>query len=104
MTITDQRSRASLAWSARAACRDAPPDLFFPVSELGAAREQIDEAKRICAHCPVRADCLGHALRSGEPSGIWGGTTEHERRLLRRRRRTGNNETVVHLWLNDPPR
>jgi WhiB family redox-sensing transcriptional regulator len=84
MTITDQRTRASLAWTERAACRDAPPDLFFPVSHFGPAEEQINEAKMICARCPVRAECLRHALRSGEASGIWGGTTEYERRRIRR--------------------
>ncbi|HEU5157768.1 MAG TPA: WhiB family transcriptional regulator [Streptosporangiaceae bacterium] len=68
-----------------AACNDAPPDLFFPVSEFGAAGEQIAEAKRVCAGCEVRAECLSHALSRGEASGIWGGTTEHERRHLRRR-------------------
>jgi WhiB family transcriptional regulator, redox-sensing transcriptional regulator len=86
MTIADQRTRASLEWTERAACRDAPPDLFFPVSEFGAAEGQITEAKRICSACPVRADCLDHALNRGEASGIWGGTTELERRHLRRRR------------------
>jgi len=86
MTIADQRTRDSLAWTEQAACSDALPDLFFPVSEFGAAEEQITEAKRICAGCPVRIDCLDHALSRGEASGIWGGTTERERRHLRRRR------------------
>jgi len=86
MTIADQRTRDSLVWSERAACHDAPPDLFFPVSDLGAAEDQINEAKRICARCPVRTECLQYALRRGEATGIWGGTTEHERRRLRRRR------------------
>jgi WhiB family redox-sensing transcriptional regulator len=86
MTIIDQRTRDSLAWSERAACQDAVPDLFFPVSDFGAAQEQITEAKSVCARCPVRADCLHHALSRGEASGIWGGTTEYERRHLRRRR------------------
>ena len=86
MTIADQRTRDSLAWTERAACHDAPPDLFFPVSEFGVAEEQITEAKRVCARCPVHVDCLEHALSRGEASGIWGGTTERERRHLRRRR------------------
>ena len=85
MTIADQRTRDSLSWTDRAACRDAPPDLFFPVSEFGAAAEQITDAKRICAGCPVRVNCLDHALSRSEASGIWGGTTDHERRRLRRR-------------------
>ena len=91
MTITDQRTRDSLSWSERAACQDAPPDLFFPVSDFGAATAQINEAKWICGRCPVRADCLRHALSRGEASGIWGGTTELERRHLRRSRRAVGN-------------
>ncbi|HEX6472817.1 MAG TPA: WhiB family transcriptional regulator [Streptosporangiaceae bacterium] len=90
MTIAAQRTRDSLSWSERAACHDAPPDLFFPVSDAGAAQEQIDEAKQICAGCQVRADCLHHALHGAETSGIWGGTTERERRDLRRRMTAGS--------------
>jgi WhiB family redox-sensing transcriptional regulator len=46
-------------------------------------------AKAICKDCPVKLECLQHALDNDE-AGIWGGTTEKERRsLLRRRRRNG---------------
>jgi WhiB family redox-sensing transcriptional regulator len=45
---------------------------------------QAEAAKRICASCPVRANCLVSALRTGESAGIWGGTTPEERRILRR--------------------
>lgn len=40
-------------------------------------------ARRVCAHCPVRRPCLQDALDNHE-TGVWGGTTEHERRLIRR--------------------
>src|SRR5690606_4128918 len=40
------------------------------------AREQA--AKRICATCPVRTQCLTHALTYPEAYGIWGGLNEHE--------------------------
>jgi WhiB family redox-sensing transcriptional regulator len=59
------------------------PELFYPVSVAGPAEEQVEEAKQVCAVCPVTADCLSWALRAGEPAGIWGGTTPEERRYLR---------------------
>jgi WhiB family redox-sensing transcriptional regulator len=44
-------------------------------------------AKQICAGCPVRGDCLEHALASRELAfGIWGGLTAAERRALVRSR------------------
>jgi hypothetical protein len=72
-------------WTDHAICRDADPDLFFPIG-YGAPvlQDQIAAAKTVCANCPVTADCLAWALRVGEPDGIWGGTTPEERRYLRR--------------------
>lgn len=46
---------------------------------------EADRAKRICASCPVRGDCLTHALVNNEQHGIWGGLDEDERADLRRR-------------------
>ena len=66
-------------WRSAAACRSADPELFFPISVSGPAREQAAEAKTICAICPVRRECLTFALRTGQLHGIWGGTTEDER-------------------------
>lgn len=42
------------------------------------AREQ--QAKAICATCPVRAECLAVAVAAGERHGVWGGLTSDERR------------------------
>lgn len=71
-------------WSKRAACRDADPELFFPVSKVDAKnQDQIRRAKKICARCPVRKECLQEAMDSGA-EGVFGGTTEQERRELRR--------------------
>jgi WhiB family redox-sensing transcriptional regulator len=72
-------------WRHRAACRDSPADLHFPIGETGPALLQIEEAKAVCARCPVRSDCLDWALESGEDFGVWGGLSEGERRSLRRR-------------------
>ena len=59
-------------WREDAACLHADPDLFFPIASLGPALDQIDQAKQICAACPVREPCLAWALDLGVVSGIWG--------------------------------
>ena len=74
-------------WREAGACHDADPDLFFPVSTTGPMILQVADAKKICARCPVRRECLDFA-RANEPiDGIWGGTTPEERQRARRRER-----------------
>lgn len=70
------------SWQAEAACHDADAEPFFSQDE----RVQ-QQALEICAGCPVRRECLEHALAHGEQYGIWGGTREGERRRLMRERR-----------------
>jgi WhiB family redox-sensing transcriptional regulator len=72
-------------WRSVAACRSADPELFFPISDSGPALEQAAKAKTICATCRVQRECLTFALRTEQPHGIWGGTTEHERAAARQR-------------------
>jgi len=69
-------------WRKRAACRGIDPEVFYPVSD-----EDADEAKVICAMCPVRQACLEYALAHREREGVWGGATERERRRILRQRR-----------------
>jgi len=71
-------------WREDAECRDHDPELFFPEGTGEPARRQADEAKLVCKPCPVRAQCLGFALRQGEGFGVWGGTNVAERRAMRR--------------------
>jgi hypothetical protein len=72
-------------WRMRAACRDVEPELFFPISEHGRAfRDQVAAAKRVCAGCPVRGECLDFA-RAALTHGIAGGLTSEERRRITRR-------------------
>ena len=66
-------------WMAAGLCAEIDPDLFYP--ESGAPNR---DAKRICAGCDVRAECLAYALAHRERFGVWGGTTERERRRMRR--------------------
>ena len=51
--------------------------MFFP--DKG---ESARPAKRVCAGCEVRAECLQEALDRGERFGVWGGLSERERRAL----------------------
>ena len=68
-------------WQFQGACRSADPEVFFhPENERGPRRRRRQEqAKAICASCPVLAQCREHALTVREPYGIWGGMTEEDR-------------------------
>jgi WhiB family redox-sensing transcriptional regulator len=70
-------------WRDDAACRDADPEVFFPIGTAGPALRQIGEAKRICRACPAEMQCLAWALDNDVSDGVWGGTTEDERRAIR---------------------
>ncbi|HEV6953776.1 WhiB family transcriptional regulator [Promicromonospora citrea] len=69
-----------LGWQERALCAQTDPEAFFP-EKGGSTRE----AKKVCAGCEVRAECLDYALENDERFGIWGGLSERERRKLKRR-------------------
>ncbi|MFF9091111.1 WhiB family transcriptional regulator [Streptomyces sp. NPDC014991] len=73
-------------WRTWAACRGEDPELFFPISEDGASRAQIEQARRICFSCAVVHECRAWALRNREYDGVWGGLTARQRRALRPRR------------------
>ena len=73
-------------WQEAAACRGLDSEVFFhPDNERGPSRRRREQnAKRVCAHCPVRGTCLAWALRTREPYGVWGGLSTDEReRLIR---------------------
>jgi WhiB family redox-sensing transcriptional regulator len=69
-----------LSWQERALCAQTDPEAFFP-EKGGSTRE----AKKVCASCEVRSECLDYALANDERFGIWGGLSERERRKLKRR-------------------
>ncbi len=75
LLLTEDRT-----WAGYAACRGADPDLFFPAPD-----DPAIEAKKICAGCAVRQDCLDWCFLTNAAYGVWGGTTERERRRLLRR-------------------
>ena len=100
MPVSTAAWAGSAGWASRGACRDHDPDLFFPIGAAGRGLCQIAEAKAVCAYCPVRADCLGYALATGQDAGVWGGATEDERRQIRsaRPRRDARRAIVAQPW------
>lgn len=64
-------------------CRSAP-ELFFAEHP-----RDLDQAKALCAMCPVRAACLEGALERGEPYGVWGGELLDRGRIAGSKRARG---------------
>jgi WhiB family redox-sensing transcriptional regulator len=71
-------ARFAARWRDLAACRGADLEVFFP-----GRGETAGPARRVCAACPVRQQCLDYAISNRIVHGIWGGLTERERRALR---------------------
>jgi WhiB family redox-sensing transcriptional regulator len=69
----------SESWMARAVCLEFEPDWLYPApkDKAGVAR-----AKKICAGCPVQAECAAYALAHEEEFGVWGGLSERERHRI----------------------
>lgn len=72
-------------WIDQAACAGTDPDVFFPPADRHGWSP--GPARRICAACPVRVECLTDAVDRREPAGIWAGAGGGLRRQLARARR-----------------
>lgn len=70
-------------WRRDSACRPpaADPSSFY--AERDRPYEDLPWPS-FCRRCPVRADCLSTALRTGETWGVWGGFTPSARQALLR--------------------
>jgi len=66
-------------WATRAACRAQGVDMFPDAGDPEAMRAAL----AVCAECPVRVECLRHAVEHDELYGIWGGTTQRARQRIR---------------------
>lgn len=73
-------------------CASADPELFFPQEsepypgKIVSRYTDIAAAKKICAGCPIKFECLDYGLKHAE-IGIWGGLTESQRDSLRKTNR-----------------
>jgi WhiB family redox-sensing transcriptional regulator len=77
-------------WALRAACAGMDASIFFPCRGNAGMRE----AKTVCARCPVKQQCLDHAMAQGESEGIWGGLNASERERLGCRKPRVNYDIV----------
>lgn len=73
------------ALTKRALCADTDPELFFPDDRGGGVTG--GEAKKVCARCPARDECLVWALATNQRFGIWGGKSPEQRAEIRKGRR-----------------
>ena len=81
-------------WRADAACVGEPTEAFFADERWAEVEGRFVrwthaselDAKALCAVCPVRDDCLDHAMTLPERHGVWGGLNARERDRLRRKR------------------
>lgn len=73
------------AWQQKAICRGEDPEVFFlePNERHEQKRSHNATAIAICNRCPVKEQCLQHALTVPEEFGVWGGTTPEERKVIR---------------------
>jgi len=70
-------------WHRYATCLGEGTDIFFHERYTHA----VKEAKKLCAICVVRQNCLDFAIRN-ECVGVWGGMTTQERKVhIRNQRR-----------------
>lgn len=68
-----------MSWQKLAACKEAEPDMFHPEEAHHPGR-----AKKICAGCPVKKECLEFCLKVESPSarfGVWGGLSAYDREI-----------------------
>ena len=65
-------------------CRLRDAELWFADSP-----DDVELAKSLCGHCPVRAKCLAGALERREPCGVWGGQLFVQGQVVARKRPRG---------------
>lgn len=75
--------------SLRLPCRVDDPDLWFAESPA-----QLEQAKALCADCPIRRSCLAAALDRAEPWGVWGGEIFDQGVVIARKRPRGRPRKV----------
>lgn len=65
-------------------CRAANPDMWFADTPA-----ELEQAKALCAQCPIRRTCLDAALDRAEPWGVWGGEILDQGVVIARKRPRG---------------
>ncbi|GEM33777.1 transcriptional regulator WhiB7 [Nocardia neocaledoniensis NBRC 108232] len=71
-------------------CRAGNPDLWFAESP-----NDLEQAKQLCAACPIRKGCLTAAIDRAEPWGVWGGEIFDQGVVIARKRPRGRPRKVA---------
>jgi WhiB family redox-sensing transcriptional regulator len=66
-------------WHDHAACKEISTDKFY----VGRGQKVCQEVVNACSACPVKPDCLQHALEH-EEYGYWAGTNPVQREKIRK--------------------
>lgn len=80
MTITPQLRKPALELP----CQSADADLWFAESP-----DDLEQAKSLCAQCPLQVPCLAEAVDRREPWGVWGGEIFSGGTVIARKRPRG---------------
>lgn len=92
MSLAERVPEPAEDWQAGAECRGTDPNWFY-ADALPRGRPPTDPEVReryygelrwreLCPGCPVRTDCLAHALLHRERWGVWGGLTPAARKNI----------------------
>lgn len=65
-------------------CHVNDADLWFAETPA-----ELEQAKALCADCPLRRECLASALERQEPWGVWGGEILERGAVVARKRPRG---------------
>lgn len=85
-------------WFEHAACKNLT-HLMFPKEHKDIT--YIAEARRICASCPVKPNCLEYALEfpPADMHGVWAGLTSRQLAAEQRRRKIKPiRPTLAQMW------
>lgn len=73
-------------WKEYASCKGFNTSWFYPEQN---DRTNLYKVRMICESCPVKQNCLDHAIETQETQGIWGGMGHRSRLVYAKKRRQG---------------
>lgn len=91
MTLPREEWERSSDWEKDAKCLGDRPEVYFPERSKAVYKTTASQAKAVCngkdgrPACPVKQECLMHALEQDERYGIWGGLSHRERNAMLRK-------------------
>jgi WhiB family redox-sensing transcriptional regulator len=77
----------------QALCAQTDPDIFFPGK---GENFKVVTAKKLCAQCTHKVECLEFALAGNDDYGVFGGLSAQERKALRGERHQTKRGNDIH--------